>query len=169
MCAFVEQFVPCPAMNANAFISRVTSRWSWKYFTFSKLPSLWWWGVRCTHLDAERCEVHIPFRWQSQNPFQSIYFAAQTGAAELSTGLPVLMALQTLGPHSMLVTATEIKFLKKAKSNMHFVCVEVAMIASSIAQAGPEGTVFWVHTKGILADGTVATEARFQWSVKRKQ
>lgn len=155
-------------MNGQDFIRQVTGKWPWRYFTFTKLPSLWWWGVRCIHLDTQRCEVSIPYKWQTQNPFQSIYFAAQTGAAELSTGLPVLMALQSLGPHSMLVTATEIRFLKKAKNSMRFICEDVSTIHEQIATAGPEGVVFWANTKGILQDGTIATEAKFQWSVKKK-
>ncbi|MDP5026664.1 MAG: DUF4442 domain-containing protein, partial [Flavobacterium sp.] len=44
-------------------------------FTFLKLPSAFWSGVRVKSISAEICEVTVKHRWFNQNPFNSMYFA----------------------------------------------------------------------------------------------
>jgi hypothetical protein len=55
-------------------------------FTFFKLPSAFWSGVRVKSISPEVCEVTVKHRWFNQNPFNSMYFAVQAMAAEFTTG-----------------------------------------------------------------------------------
>ena len=51
------------------------------FFTFFKLPSAFWSGVRVKSISSEICEVTVKHRWFNQNPFNSMYFAVQAMAA----------------------------------------------------------------------------------------
>lgn len=53
-------------------------------FLFFKLPSAWWTGVRVTEIVNTKCEVCVTHKWFNQNPFNSMYFAVQAMAAELT-------------------------------------------------------------------------------------
>ena len=59
-------------------------------FLFFKLPSAYLCGVRVKQIDDDHCVVSVKHRWINQNPFNSMYFAVQAMAAELSTGAMVI-------------------------------------------------------------------------------
>ncbi len=123
------------------------------------------------HLDAEQSVVWLPYRWRSQNPFRSIYFAAQCAAAELSTGLPAWLAVQEqLVPVSMLVTRVEADFLKKANQPLRFTCASVRDIADAVQRAAHTDVPCEVRilSTGTLPDGTEVARVWISWSFKRK-
>ena len=66
-------------------------------FLFFKLPSAYLCGVRVKHIDENKCVVTVKHRWINQNPFNSMYFAVQAMAAELSTGALVMLEIQKSG------------------------------------------------------------------------
>ena len=69
------------------------------------------------------CAVSLPYGWRTQNPFNSIYLAAQCMAAELSTGALAMLAIQSSNESvSMLVTNMEASFGKKATERSTFLC-----------------------------------------------
>ena len=53
-------------------------------FLFFKLPSAYWSGVRVKSINHTTCIVTVKHKWFNQNPFNSMYFAVQAMAAELS-------------------------------------------------------------------------------------
>jgi hypothetical protein len=59
-------------------------------FLFFKLPSAFICGVRVKQLETNKGVVTVKHRWINQNPFNSMYFAVQAMAAELSTGALVM-------------------------------------------------------------------------------
>ena len=63
-------------------------------FLFFKIPAAWWTGVRVTNITKTTCEVVVTHSWKNQNPFNSMYFAVQDMAAELSTGVLVMSEIQ---------------------------------------------------------------------------
>ena len=92
-------------------------------FLLLKLPSAYFSGVRIVSLTTDRAVVSVPFKWFSQNPFKSTYFACLAMAAELSTGLPAMMQCYKRKPAvSMLVTKMEAHYFKKAKGLTFFSC-----------------------------------------------
>ena len=144
--------------------------WSWRFFTWTKLPSLGFWGVRITGLDAQSCEVTMPFSWFTQNPFRSVYFGAQNGAAELSTGALALLHLADKADTSMLVVGFEAKFHKKATGKLRFVCDEGLAIAEAVHAASQSGESreIVVNSKAYLPDQSLASEFSVRWSFKRR-
>lgn len=151
-------------------IRNALSPWRFSLFMLWKLPGAWFMGARMSVLTLERAKVLLPYRWRSQNPFRSIYFAAQCAAGELSTGMLVLLAIGGRANVSMLVTGAEARFLKKANQTLRFVCEDGAAINESIRRAIESGEpqIFEAHTTGYLPDGSVACEMKFTWAFKRK-
>ena len=63
-------------------------------FLFLKLPAAFWSGVRVKSISKQQCEATVKHRWFNQNPFNSMYFAVQAMAAELTTGALVMMQIK---------------------------------------------------------------------------
>ncbi|MFY7730726.1 MAG: DUF4442 domain-containing protein, partial [Flavobacterium sp.] len=73
-------------------------------FLLFKLPSAFISGVRVKQITTDQCVVSVKHRWINQNPFNSMYFAVQAMAAELSTGALVMYHIKQSGKKiSMLV------------------------------------------------------------------
>jgi acyl-coenzyme A thioesterase PaaI-like protein len=157
--------------NLPAVQSRLKEmRTGWKMYLFylTKLPSMWFWGGRLKYIDFDRCEFTMPYRWASQNPFNSTYFAAQCAAAEFSTGALAQLALVGRGKISMLVSDIQADFTKKATSKVTFVCEEGAKIIAAVDKAiqTKEAQTVTITSVGRMADGTVTCTTTLTWSFK---
>ena len=144
--------------------------WKMRLFFLKRLPSCLFWGIRVDKCDTEVCTVSIPYRWTTQNPFRSTYFAALSGAAELSTGTLALLALTGKGKVSMLITRFEANFIKKADTRTTFTCNAGAEINDAVDRAIATGTgqEVTVLTTGRNTRGDVVCEMRLTWSFKKK-
>ena len=138
-------------------------------FYLKSLPGAFFFGLKIKELNEEKSSVLVPYRWSTKNPFHSIYFAALSAAAELSTGCAA-MAASGGKNMSMLVTSMDGKFTKKAKSDVLFTCPEVNKIIEAVNQANlnPEGSTVSVETIGRMIDGVEVARFHFQWSFKQK-
>lgn len=138
------------------------------FFLF-KLPGAFFFGLNLKSIDLERSVIEVPYRWSTKNPFQSIYFAALTAAAELSTGILALAATEGKSM-SMLVTKVQGEFLKKAKSITYFECNEVGALlqAVSMAQENEQGAVVSLSSTGKNEQGDVIARFTFEWSFRKK-
>jgi hypothetical protein len=137
---------------------------------FAKLPAAWFMGFRIKTITAEKCEVTLPYGWRSQNPFRSIYFAAQCAAAELSTGALAMLALEGRGRISMLVSRIETEFSKKATSLTTFTCEQGAEVFATVEKAietGEAQTITMVSV-GKQATGEIVSVTRLTWSFRAK-
>lgn len=141
----------------------------WLYF-FTKLPSCLYWGVRVKKVTHLKGEVTIPLSRRTQNPFKSIYFAAQTGAAELSTGLLAAIAIKGQRKTSMLITHVEAEFVKKATGLITFTCEQGDQIIAAVEQAliTEKGQVVRVTSVGRNEAGQEVSRIHFTWSFKVK-
>lgn len=158
-------------MTRANFLKKVNSPWQMQFFLFWKLPAAWFMGTSVTRCDERQCVVSLPYRWRSQNPFRSTYFAAQCAAAELSTGLLAMAHLQEKPRVSMLVTHIEATYYKKASGTIRFTCVDGEKFEASIqrALAGEEGETFIAESIGLLPDGSMASKMLITWSFKKSQ
>jgi hypothetical protein len=140
-------------------------------FLFFKLPSAFICGVRVKEIDQSNCVVSVKHRWINQNPFNSMYFAVQAMAAELSTGALVIYQIQKSGRKiSMLVANNKGNFTKKATGRISFVCQDGHLIEKAIQEtiATGEGQTFWMKSIGTDEKGVQVSEMDFEWSVKLK-
>ncbi len=140
-------------------------------FLFFKLPSAFWSGVRVRKISEVSCEVTVKHRWLNQNPFNSMYFAVQAMAAELTTGALVMYQIQRSGRKiSMLVANNKGNFSKKARGRITFVCNDGHLIEEAIKNTitTGEGQTFWMKSIGKDEKGDQVSEMEFEWSVRIK-
>jgi len=140
-------------------------------FTFFRLPSVWWCGIRVKKIEEAYCEARVVHRWINQNPFQSMFWAVQGMAAELSTGALVLMKIKQSGKKvSMLVTNNNASFTKKATGKITFICKDGHLIDQALNKSidTGEGQAFWMQSVGTNEDGVVVSTFNFEWSVRVK-
>lgn len=144
-----------------------------KFNTFIcfKLPAAFFCGVRLKSLSDSNCTTSVKHRWINQNPFQSMYFAVQAMAAELSTGALVIDKIQQSGKNiSMLVANNKSSFTKKATGRITFECIDGKVIDDAIAKtiATGEGQTFWMKSKGFNQENNQVSEFDFEWTVRVK-
>ncbi len=140
-------------------------------FILFKLPSAYVCGVRAKYIDNQKCEATVKHRWINQNPFNSMYFAVQAMAAELTTGALVLSQIRDSKMNiSMLVANSKSNFTKKAIGKITFTCNDGLLIENAIKQAitTNECQTIWMKSIGIDEKGDQVSEFDFEWSVRVK-
>ncbi len=157
--------------QAAAFRRQVLSPAKLRLFMLRKLPMAWLAGLRLTQLTPERATVTVPFKYLTQNPFHSIYFACLAMAAELVSGIQAMMHVQAGGPVSMLVVGLRADFTKKAVGLIAFTCQDGPRIAQAIAEsrATGEGRTVECTSTGTDAAGDVVAVFCLTWSFRAKK
>lgn len=141
------------------------------FFTLFKLPSAFFCGIRVKAISQENSLVTVKHRWINQNPFKSMFWAVQGMAAELSTGILVMQAIDDSGKKvSMLVTNMNAVFTKKATGRIQFECKDGSIIKDAIQRSVDtgEGQTVIVTSEGINKDGISVSKFEFEWSLKVK-
>lgn len=157
--------------NAATFLKLINSPFKFRLFLLSKLPSAFFCGVRVRYADETKCVTTVPYKWLSQNPFKSTYFACLGMAAEMSTGVLALAHIYKRNPPvSMLVLKVEGNFLKKAVTRTSFTCEEGTLIKQTIEEAvsSRESKTVTAKSVGRNPDGEVVAEFSITWSFKVK-
>lgn len=137
-------------------------------FLLFKLPSAYFCGVRLKTIDSNNCVATVKHRWINQNPFNSMYFAVQAMAAELSTGALVLSYIKESNKNiSMLVANSKSNFSKKATGRITFTCNDGLKVQSAINQTieTGEGQTIWLKSIGLNEKGEQVSEFDFEWTV----
>jgi hypothetical protein len=140
-------------------------------FMLFKLPLAYFGGVRVHFLNEKKAIVGIKYRWINQNPYKSMFWAAQGMAAEMSTAILVMQEIKKTNQKvSMLVVYQKGDFFKKATGKITFTCCDGHQIRESIqrAIATGEGQVVGLQSEGENEEGIVVSNFKFQWSLKVK-
>jgi hypothetical protein len=156
-------------VTADKFLQLVNSPFKFRLFLFYKLPSAFFCGVRVRHADENKCVVTVPYKWLSQNPFKSTYFACLSMAAEMSTGILAMTHLHQRKPAvSMLVLDVKGNFFKKAVGRTTFTCEDGPFIKNSIEEAvsSGEGRSVTAKSTGRNANNEIVAEFEITWSFK---
>lgn len=156
----------------NKFLKLVQHPVKFRMFLFWKLPSAFFSGVRVQYADEEKCVVTIPFKWFSQNPFKSTYFACLSMAAEMTTGVLGLAHIHKRTPAvSMLVVDIKGSFMKKAVGKTIFTCNDGAAIKQTVESAitSGEGKTITATSTGVNEQGETVAVFEVTWSFKAKQ
>jgi len=157
--------------NAAGFLRLINNPFKFRIFLFTKLPSAFFAGVRVLTADERTCVVTVPYKWFSQNPFKSTYFACLSMAAEMSTGVLALAHVYKRTPQiSMLVLKVQGDFSKKAIGKTTFTCDEGLIIKQTIedAIASNEGKVITAKSYGRNKSGEIVAQFEITWSFKVK-
>lgn len=158
--------------NASQFLKLINSPVKFRLFLLSKLPSAFFCGVRVRYADEKTCVVTVPYKWLSQNPFRSTYFACLAMAAEMSTGVLAMAHIYKRRPVvSMLVLKVEGHFLKKAVGRTTFTCDDGLILEQAIEDSisGDEAKMITARSYGRNAEGEVVAEFLITWGFKVKK
>ena len=158
--------------NTKSFIQILKHPFKFRIFLFMKLPSAFFAGVRVCDIDEKHCVVTVPYKWFSQNPFRSTYFACLSMAAEMSTGALAMAHLHKRNPAvSMLVVKVESEYFKKATGLTTFVCNDGEAMLHAIEEsiATGEGKIFRALSTGKNQAGEIVAEFNITWSFKVKR
>lgn len=155
----------------DKFVSRLRNPLLMRLYLLYKLPLGFIAGLRVESADEHRCEVSVPYGWRTQNPFRSTYFAAQSMAAEMSTGVPAMLACE-LAPASvaMLIVDMDASFGKKATDISTFTCEQGDAIFAAVERAVETGEpqTVRVETVGRMPNGEEVSRFTFTWSFKKR-
>ena len=155
----------------NLFKNQITNPLKFKLFTLTKLPMAFFSGLKVTTLEPNTAAVSVRFKWINQNPFQSIYFAVLSMAAELSTGVLAFAQIYKRQPSiSMLVVKLEADFFKKAIGKIVFTCNNGNDVIAAIEEtiATKQGVTVACTSIGIDEQGNEVAKFNFTWSFKSK-
>jgi hypothetical protein len=157
---------------AGEFIRLMKHPVKFRLFLFFKLPSAFLAGVRIKDIDEQACSTSVPYKWLSQNPFRSTYFACLAMAAEMSTGALAMAHLHKRKPAvSMLVTKLAAEYHKKAVGRTVFTCEDGGLLLAAIenAVATGQGQEFIARSTGRNEAGETVAVFFITWSFKAKK
>lgn len=158
-------------LGAAAFRQLMSKPGALRLFLLRKLPLAWLAGLHGQQLTAAEATVTIRHRWINQNPFRSLYFAAQAMAAELSTGLLVLQHTWQRQPSvAVIITGMRADFQRKATGRITFHCADGAAIQAAVeaAIATGAGQAVEAISTGTDESGAVVATFVFRWSLKQR-
>ena len=157
--------------GTSSFINLINHPLKFRIFLLFRLPSAFFCGVRVRAMDKEHCVVTVPYKWFSQNPFRSTYFACLSMAAEMSTGVLAMAHVYKRDPPiSMLVVKVESEYFKKAVGKTTFICEDGDALRRTIEESisSGEGKIFRAKSVGKNATGEIVAEFYITWSFKAK-
>ena len=158
--------------NSNAFFLIANNPLKFRLFLLTKLPAAYIAGLQITECNDEVCSASVPYKWLTQNPFRSTYFACLSMAAEMSTGaLAMANVYQRKPSASMLITSVDSKYHKKAIGKTIFTCKEGHAMKQAINEAYATSLpqTIRVKSEGYNLQNELVAEFWFTWSFKVKQ
>lgn len=159
------------ATATQTFLQLMKHPVKYRFFLLTKLPAAFFSGVRIKDVNEERCVVTVPYKWFSQNPFRSTYFACLAMAGELSTGALAMAHIYKRTPAvSMLIVKMEANYFKKAAGITTFTCANGHALQEAIEKtiATGEAQTLVARSTGINKEGQAVAEFLFTWSFKVK-
>lgn len=158
--------------SSAPFFELVDYRFKFNLFLLKNLPAAFFSGVKLISVTEDSSIVSIPYKWFTRNPFHSTYFACLSMAAEMSTGILAMANVYQRSPKiSMLVTAIEGRFYKKAIAPIHFICNEgltiKKAIEASITEKKPQS--IRVASLGFNEQKESVADFWITWSFKVKE
>lgn len=157
--------------SSAAFLALINNPLKFRFFLLKRLPAAYFSGLRVKELSGYNCSVTVPYKWFTQNPFRSTYFACLAMAAEMSTGILAMANTYKRSPAiSMLVTGLEGKFYKKATGLTLFVCNNGQEITNAIHEATKtkESQSIRILSCGYNESRELICEFWITWSFKSK-
>ncbi|MCS6832894.1 MAG: DUF4442 domain-containing protein [Flammeovirgaceae bacterium] len=143
-----------------------------KVYTALNVPLGFIAGMKLISLEPTMAQATIPFKFLTKNPFKSIYFAAQSMAAELSTAALVKLALEGITPSiAFIIIGMEAVFTKKATDKVTFTCEDGELVVEAVKKCVETGEAATVRMKttGRMPDGTEVATFYFTWSLKQRK
>ncbi len=105
-----------------------------RYFGFLKIPLLCFVRPHVIELTDTRVVVKIPLRRRTRNHLRSMYFGALAIGADCAAGLIAMRLIRNSDKNvSLIFKHMEAEFLKRAESDVYFICDQGREIAELVA------------------------------------
>ena len=141
-----------------------------KFFSITKLPLAIITGIKIQEINYSVCKTNVSYGYLNKNPFNSTYFAVQSMAAELSTRVSSLIAVEGINSVvSFILNGLRDEFLKKSKGKIEFVCKEGHNLHNIVKKAREKNgsqQEETISTIGYDSDGEIVSKFEFTWSFK---
>jgi hypothetical protein len=142
------------------------------WFLLFKIPSAYFSGVRVSDISNNKVIATVKHKWRNQNPFNSMYWAVQGMASELTTGVLVMKHIaESKMEISMLVVHQEADFFKKAIGKITFSCndgIEIKNAVKKTIETG-EGQTIKLTSDGYNEKGEKVSSFIYVWSIRLKK
>jgi hypothetical protein len=158
--------------HVSKFQKLANNRFLFRLFLLQRLPLAFIAGIKVRKLDDVQAVTTVKYKWLTQNPFRSMYFACLAMAAEMSTGLLIINGTYQSNPViSMLIISNQAFYHKKAVGNITFTCSDGKHIATLVEKVKQtkEAVVVELRSVGIDESGDKVAEFVFSWSMKAKK
>ncbi len=145
----------------------VKKKWPLYFFLATKVPAGFFGGMRVASFSPKLCETTMPFWFFTKNPFKSMYFASQCMAAELSTALPILYAMEGFDEKiAYIIIENQAKYHQKAKSKLTFSCMVTEQLTNNLMLAieSKQPQTYRAYSVAKNQVGEVVSEFWFTWS-----
>lgn len=156
----------------NKILQLAHCPWRMKLYMLTHLPMGFIAGLKIIELNSQLSRISVPNKFINKNPFKSMYFAVQSMAAELTSGILALVEVHGASePVSMLVLNMKASFTKKARTKIIFTCNDGDRIRDAIGKCikTGEGQVIDILSVGKDLDGDQVAEFIFTWTFKPKK
>ncbi|MCB9232408.1 MAG: DUF4442 domain-containing protein [Bacteroidia bacterium] len=137
-----------------------------------QLPMGFLCGMKIKELSDSTAKVTVPYKWLNKNPFRSTFWAVLGMAAEMSSGIFLMMYTYKQKPSvATLVVENSAKYYKKATGRTTFVFEGGMDIKNAIRQTMATGEPIEVvcPMKGFNDSGELLVEYSFTWSFKARK
>ncbi|HDR03638.1 MAG TPA: DUF4442 domain-containing protein [Candidatus Marinimicrobia bacterium] len=133
------------------------------FFAWRKIPVIFFIHPRVLELNANRCEILIPFRNRVKNHVRSMYFGALAVGADLAGGLIAMEAIaRSRKKVNLLFKDIQGDFLRRVEGDAVFSCEDGPLIQEMLAETLANGqrvnnpVTILVKTPKISGDDIVA-------------
>jgi acyl-coenzyme A thioesterase PaaI-like protein len=107
-----------------------------RFFTFMKIPLLYYVRPVIEELDDEKCVVRIPLRRRTRNHLNAMYFGVLAAGADCAGGFMAMRLIQKDGGRvSLLFKDFKADFLKRAEGDVLFTCSGGEAIRRAVEEA----------------------------------
>jgi acyl-coenzyme A thioesterase PaaI-like protein len=125
-------------------------------------------------MTEDRCEIVLPLGWRTRNHLGSMYFGALCTGADAAAALFAMKAAEKAGSIAIVFKDVKGEFLKRAESDVHFVCDQGREIHALMEKAAASGErenlpVRVVATVPKLLGSEPVARFTLTLSVKRRQ
>lgn len=141
-------------------------------FMAAKMPLGLAAGLRVDSVDRTSCVVSLPGGWRTQNPFGSMYWAAQGMAAEMATGVQGYALTNAAPvPVRMILSGCEGRFSRMCKGRGRFVFDQGARVEEAILATMASGETVTCATDVVGYDpaGQEVSRWVFTWSFRARR
>ncbi len=120
----------------NLLSERTRENLSLRWFGLTRIPLLFYVGVRVVEITPERLVARIPLRRRTRNHLGSMYFGALCIGADCAAGAIAMHLIRQQSKHISLVFKDfSAEYLKRAEGDVDFCCFQGKEIAELVAQA----------------------------------